>query len=107
MRKFLCKDCKVDTCEDGIEEYYMVLSRVWQIAHKQDENKKGFLCISCLEQRIGRNLTPNDFMECPLNYSLFGKSQIQPEKFRCSQRLRNRLRFSHFDPQHLYEMCPS
>jgi hypothetical protein len=27
----------------------------------------GYLCIGCLEQRIGRKLRPSDFIKCPIN----------------------------------------
>jgi hypothetical protein len=41
----------------------MVHSEVWTLAGM----KKGFLCIGCLEKRIGRELVPADFTDVPIN----------------------------------------
>lgn len=52
MSGFECNDCGVHTLDIG--EYYMVRGDVWPAgAH--------MLCIACLESRIGRSLTPQDF----------------------------------------------
>jgi hypothetical protein len=53
-----CDDCGVDTID--IRECFMVDDKIWP---------KGatFLCLDCLEKRIGRTLTSNDFIACPLN----------------------------------------
>lgn len=51
-----CAICSVDCCE--IREYYMVTNELWEqygVVH-------GMLCIGCLEQRMGRELTKDDFM---------------------------------------------
>ena len=55
-RNPLCLDCRVDT--DGINEDYMVLDEVWRAAHPAEA---GRLCCSCLETRLGRQLTRADF----------------------------------------------
>jgi hypothetical protein len=44
---------------DHHSEVYMVRDRIWQAAGM--EGFGGCLCIGCLEQRIGRMLTPKDF----------------------------------------------
>jgi hypothetical protein len=31
------------------------------------ETEAGMLCIGCLERRLGRQLTPDDFMAAPIN----------------------------------------
>ena len=54
-----CVDCNVNTNE--IDEYYMVTSDVWPL------EGNGMLCIGCLEQRIGRQLTPADFTSVLVN----------------------------------------
>ena len=41
----------------------MVRNRVWSAAGM----RHGFLCIGCLESRIGRRLTPRDFTSAPIN----------------------------------------
>ena len=51
----LCLDCGVDTI--AIDEYYMVTHELWA-------NSDGMLCIGCLEKRLGRELTPDDFPSC-------------------------------------------
>jgi len=67
-----CKDCGVDITPStgkrgfrykGRWEHYMVRDRVWKAAGMRD----GFLCIGCLENRIGRRLTARDFTSAPIN----------------------------------------
>ena len=65
---FDCMDCGVDTKE--IHEYYSVVDDVWLAANPDDF---GMLCISCLENRLGRALTANDFTDYPIN-RIFQKS---------------------------------
>lgn len=76
--RFDCHDCGHDTrlmCE-----LYMVTERLW------DELMAGtgvhMICIGCLEQRLGRRLGHEDFINCPLNYEDFGRHSL---------RLRHRL----------------
>jgi hypothetical protein len=44
-------------------EYYMVRDSIW----KRAGDVKGYLCIGCLEKRLGRRLTPRDFADVPCN----------------------------------------
>jgi hypothetical protein len=60
-----CKDCGVDTFE--INEYYMVTKDLW----RQYGVKRGMLCIACLEKRMGRSLTLDDFTDCILNRVMY------------------------------------
>lgn len=62
----LCVDCGVDTTpcthrrgcrHTGKWEYYMLRDDVWAAAVMD----RGFLCVGCLEHRIGRRLRPSDF----------------------------------------------
>jgi hypothetical protein len=48
-------------------EYYVVNKDVWAAAHRGTYDRRGFLCIGCLERRIGRKLTPADFTKAPVN----------------------------------------
>jgi hypothetical protein len=57
-----CCDCSVDTIAIG--EFYVVSDEVWRRA-----GRVGFLCIGCLERRLGRTLMAEDFIEVPLNKS--------------------------------------
>lgn len=64
---FPCMDCGVDT----INENYMVHDAVWDEALGGDSNAgscgDGDLCVLCLEQRLGRKLSRQDFTDYPVN----------------------------------------
>lgn len=66
---FLCLDCKVDTSKNY--EYYMLRDDVWWSVHP---SPFGMLCIGCVETRLGRTLTADDFHPCYLNGAAFSKS---------------------------------
>ena len=70
MNGFICKDCQVDTLH--IDEYYMVTDGVWELANPQ---RRGMLCIGCLENRLGRQLTASDFTAAPINNGVFPQSE--------------------------------
>ena len=76
-RKFLCLDCGVDTGKIG--EHYMLVDSTWSLTGL---GKYGMLCISHVESRIGRQLTPGDFNDSYLN---------RPRTGIISQRLINRM----------------
>jgi hypothetical protein len=68
----ICTDCGTDTTpctgkrgcrHKGKWEWYMVRNTLWKRAGMTD----GFLCVGCLENRIGRKLKPSDFSEAPVN----------------------------------------
>lgn len=64
-----CADCGVDGLAPG-GEWYMVYDEVWQRAWPGSRGKiysQEFLCIGCLEKRIGRTLTAFDFTDAPVN----------------------------------------
>lgn len=72
-----CTDCGVDTLnipghEFRRSEYYMLDSDVWEAV--ADEHDR-YLCIGCLEQRMGRQLTPDDFQDVPINQPDHGKTE--------------------------------
>jgi hypothetical protein len=53
-----------DCCDCGIPyEVYMVADRVWDQAAGGDR----WLCVGCLEDRLGRELEPADFTPLPVN----------------------------------------
>jgi hypothetical protein len=56
--EFLCIDCGVDTNEIG--EIYWVKRNVW--ARSGLSEWDGYLCVGCLEQRLGRRLRLEDFL---------------------------------------------
>lgn len=55
-----CNDCGVDTYAEVDREWYHVHGPVWEAAGMSPEGL-GFLCIGCLETRLGRRLVPEDF----------------------------------------------
>ncbi len=60
-----CKDCKQETRRD----HYMVWPEVWcEAGMLLGYHDPGlFLCIACLERRLGRELRPWDFTDAPIN----------------------------------------
>jgi hypothetical protein len=50
-------------CGD-VKDYYIVTNDLWE---KYGARHHYHICIGCLEARMGRTLTPEDFPECPLN----------------------------------------
>lgn len=58
---FTCFDCGKDTCNG--HDYYVVWDYLWKKFGVGD----GMLCIQCFEKRIGRKLTKEDFVPCPVN----------------------------------------
>ena len=62
-----CADCGIDTSGTNTCEWYMVRDEVWIEAGMSD---KGFLCIGCLERRLGRLVEGQDFSRCALNYQI-------------------------------------
>lgn len=76
-RKFLCRDCKVDTGRIG--EHYMLIDETWRLTGL---GKIGMLCVEHVETRIGRQLIPSDFNDSYLNRARTGV---------ISQRLANRM----------------
>jgi hypothetical protein len=47
----------------------MVRDAVWSAAGMKVEclDRSGFLCVGCLEKRLGRTLKPKDFTSAPIN----------------------------------------
>lgn len=74
--KFRCLDCLVDTGRIG--EHYMLRDSVWNSVASD-----GMLCVGCLEIRLGRRLTREDFNNSHINRPVYGKF--------FSQRLTERL----------------
>jgi hypothetical protein len=56
----------------GQTEWYSVWDYLWQEAGMPLESEQlwssGFLCIGCLEKRLGRELTAEDFPDYPINH---------------------------------------
>lgn len=61
-----CEDCQIETSGKKDWQWYMVLNKVWAEATRT--RPVYILCIPCLEARLGRPLTPDDFRDVLLNY---------------------------------------
>src|ERR1700683_4963934 len=62
MRKeerWLCLDCSKNTFE-GREDYYCLRNRLWRRLVPRHE-RHGMICRTCIERRLGRPLTSDDF----------------------------------------------
>jgi len=58
--QFDCVDCGHHTQLMG--EYYTLVKSVWwEAVDKRPDMHTVMLCIGCLEERLGRRLTPGDF----------------------------------------------
>jgi hypothetical protein len=55
--RFHCIDCGKCTSSSG--EYYMIYDEIWAASGLEPDG--GMLCLHCLERRIGRHLTIDDF----------------------------------------------
>ena len=64
-QRFACLDCAQDVLTAG--ECYMLRDPVWLKANPQ---RRGALCIGCVEARLGRTLTAEDFQGTPLDHHL-------------------------------------
>jgi len=62
---FTCRDC------EGSTENYMVHNALWGEFVPEDDHQGGFfICLTCLEDRMGRELTIKDFTDKPINRAL-------------------------------------
>lgn len=72
-----CKDCGVDTGNMPTElagrdrrihysEFYSIKNSLWKKAKGGSDDY--YLCVGCLERRIGRPLRGRDFTKFPVNY---------------------------------------
>jgi len=75
-RDLRCLDCGIST--EAINEYYALCEEVWEQANPDGD---GHLCIGCVEQRLGRILTPSDFTDAPIN------TRAKPRSARLADRL--------------------
>lgn len=62
-----CADCSTETLspEPGVRtEYYMLRDTVWAAARTDPH---AYLCVGCIEARLGRRLHSGDFTATPIN----------------------------------------
>ena len=58
-RNWLCLDCGKNTF-DSPSDYYMLRNCLWRTLVPRNQ-RHGMLCLTCVEQRLGRSLLPTDF----------------------------------------------
>jgi DNA-directed RNA polymerase subunit RPC12/RpoP len=75
-----CKDCKKDVFVDD-KDWYMVTADVWNTyglggsvdlgdgrwQNVDPKKPSGYLCMTCMEERLGRKIQKEDLLDCPLN----------------------------------------
>jgi hypothetical protein len=74
-----CADCGRHTDIRGASESFMVHDHICAAARMPEQ---GFLCIGCLETRLGRQLCAANFIDYPIN---------DPRNLNHTQRPRDRL----------------
>lgn len=57
-----CACCGVSTSKIG--EHFFLRSEIWYRVHPSE---RGFLCVGCVETKLGRLLTKQDFTDCTIN----------------------------------------
>lgn len=88
-----CRDCGVDTLPVHVPyraEYYMVHNHIWEAAGMFGMDS-GYLCIGCLENRLGRMVSREDFTDCRVNDLSYSNNIRFAWTFR-SKRLISRLK---------------
>jgi hypothetical protein len=101
----LCFECGVDTIAIG--EWYMVRDNVWLAAVPWDARRargrrargSTFLCIGCLEARLGRRLAPGDFMYLPINEPAGASPRLRERLLSCPNCSRDFLSKNQGRPQ--------
>jgi hypothetical protein len=73
-----CLDCGIDTLV-APGHYYNLHDEVWLEAHPAGHGK---LCLDCVEDRLGRALTPDDFTDGPINSHPDVRAQIARRRTR-------------------------
>lgn len=58
----------------GKNDPFMVVDKIWKKVAKPNDQ---FLCLKCVEKRIGRKLEKKDFTTVPLNQWLFASKRIK------------------------------
>src|SRR5215470_11105655 len=58
-RRWLCLDCSKNTFEHR-DDWYFLRNRLWRQLVPRSQ-RHGMICRACIERRLGRRLTPDDF----------------------------------------------
>jgi hypothetical protein len=72
-REALCADCGEDTFGTDDGDWYMVRDEVWTAAGMPAESGAMYLHRRCLENRLGRRLTREDYTGAPINREILAE----------------------------------
>lgn len=50
-----------------VDDFVWIAAGMPFVAVHEHEGQTGFLCVRCLERRVGRQLRPGDFTDAPIN----------------------------------------
>jgi hypothetical protein len=85
----ICQFCGKDTRKNS-KDYYMLTPELWGIITR---DLNGFMCMDCVEDKLGRNLQREDITACPQNvfnnlYTslLFKEYEIHEAILECERR---------------------
>ena len=70
--KWICLDCQIDTGK--IYEHYFIDTKTWLSVVDSIE---GMLCVGCLENRLKRKLTKEDFPKVTINDPKYSKMSLR------------------------------
>jgi hypothetical protein len=77
------RNWKLQFTASSRSEQYFVHDHIWETAGIKPGGWDGCLCVGCLEQRIGRRLTPMDFNDHIFNTALPGTKRLMERQGRC------------------------
>jgi len=79
VRRWLCLDCGKNTFEHP-DDYYILRNRLWRRLVPRDQ-RHGMICRACIERRVGRSLTQDDFRKATDDESAPEDQPMQREDY--------------------------
>ena len=79
IQRWLCLDCGKNTFEHS-EDWYFLRNRLWRQLVPR-EQRHGIICRSCIERRLGRPLTSEDFRKANDDESAPEDQPMQEEDY--------------------------
>jgi len=77
--RWLCLDCGKNTFESA-DDWYFLRNRLWRQLVPR-EQRHGMICRGCIERRLGRPLTPDDFRKATDDESAPEDQPMQKEDY--------------------------
>src|SRR5215470_15133418 len=78
-RRWLCLDCSKNTFEHR-DDWYFLRNRLWRQLVPRSQ-RHGMICRACIERRLGRRLTPDDFRKASDDESAPEDRPMQKEDY--------------------------